>query len=157
MQFVDQVRFSVQGRSSSLWVVTSCGLRGEERSCHFRGNFRLFINQGFHSSRTATPLLSPWLKAKEPLGGANDWPSLLSLIFTTNCLHSPPNLSCGLRVFNYSHGNGWTRSLPPFKQLRKEESNSVSLFHVRMWALSCEEEGISFDLPVDRTVEEVLH
>lgn len=131
--------------------MTSQGLRGEERSCHFRGNFRLLINQCFPSSRTATPLQPPWAKAKEPLGGANDWLTFYSLISTTNCLHSPPSLGCRLRVFNYLHGNGWTRNCLPFKQFT-EESNCVSSFHVEV--LPCEGKGTSFNLPADRAVGE---
>lgn len=108
---------------------------------------------GFSFLKNTTPLLPPWVKAREPLGGANDWLSFHSLIFTTNCLHSPPNLGCRLRVFNYLHGNGWTRNCLPFKQFT-EESNCVSSFHVRV--LPCEGKGASFNLPADRAVEKVL-
>ena len=69
----------------------------------------------FHKdSNTSAAFL---LKAKEPLGGANDWVSLCSPIFTANCLHRPPSFGCRLRVFNYLHGNGWTRNCLPLKQL----------------------------------------
>lgn len=138
---------SCLGVDQLSWVVVSCALRGEERSCYFRGHFRL---SEFPSLNDSNASAASWLKATEPLGGANDWPSLHSPLFTA--IASQPWRR--LRVFNYLRDNGWTRNCLPFKQLT-EESNCVSLF--QLWVLFCEEEGISFNLPADRKVQKVLH
>lgn len=120
------------GAALSEWGVLA--LRGEERSHHSRGNFRL---SEFPFLKDCSSSAASWLKAKEPLGGANDWPSL-HLGYLQQLAPRTSQPWRRLRVFNYLRGNGWTRNCLPFKWLT-EENNGVSLFH--LWVLSCEEEG----------------
>lgn len=86
------IQVSCLGWSSSLWMVVSSpwgakkGLATPEETSGSRSEFP--------SLKDSSTSAASWLKAEEPLGGANDWPSL-HFGYLQQLPHRPPNLGAG--------------------------------------------------------------